>query len=155
MPMLQLPAVPSHFAGHQTAYLLHNSEYFFPPLNAICTLMNLICTGITFYSSRGTGPSAALASAKLPRLAVAAVLNLATTAWALTIMVPMNKKMTVHANEMEKEIKEEGKGESGKFKSNESELRRLQKRWQRLNMGRATIMVGSALAGFSALLIRA
>lgn len=82
-------------------------------------------------------------------------MNVATTAWALTIMVPMNKKMTVLAGEMEKEIKEEGKGESSKFKGNESELRRLQKRWQKLNVGRAMIMVGSALAGFSALLVRA
>lgn len=153
--MLMLPTIPSHFAGHQTAYLLHNSEYFFPPLNAICSLLNIICTGITFYSSRGSGPAAAIASAKLPRLAVAALLNVATTAWALTIMVPMNKKMTVLAGEMEKEIKEEGKGESSKFKGNESELRRLQKRWQKLNVGRAMIMVGSALAGFSALLVRA
>jgi len=154
--MLMLPGVPSHHAGSQTAYLLHNSEHFFPPLNALCTLSNLILTGFAYYYSRGTGSSipgtaAHIASGKFPRLALAAVLNLATTAWALTIMVPMNKKMTVHAGEMEKLVKD-GDEQSAKFKGNESELRRLQTRWSRLNYGRAMIMIGSSLAGFSALL---
>jgi len=156
MPMLMLPGVPSHYAGSQTAYLLHNSEHFFPPLNAICTLSNLILTGFAYYYSRGTGASipgtaAHIASSKFPRLALAAVLNLATTAWALTIMVPMNKKMAVHAGEMEKLVKD-GEEQGASFKGNESELRRLQTRWTRLNYGRAMIMIGSSLAGFSALL---
>ncbi|KAI7639601.1 hypothetical protein KC322_g20867, partial [Hortaea werneckii] len=35
MPMLQMPEVPAVHAGKMTAYLLHNSEHFFPPLNML------------------------------------------------------------------------------------------------------------------------
>jgi hypothetical protein len=156
MPMLMLPGVPSHHAGHQTAYLLHNSEHFFPPLNAVCTLTNLILTGFAFYYSRGTaasipGTSAHIAAGKFPRVGLAALLNVCTTIWALTIMVPMNKKMAAIAGEMEKGVKD-GEAEGQAYKKNESELRRLQARWTKLNYGRAMIMVGASLAGFSALL---
>ena len=154
MPMLKLPYVPAHYAGHQTAYLLHNSEYFFPPLNGIQTLSNVVLTGLAYYYSRSAsanipGTSAHLAAAKFPRLAIAAALNFATTAWALGIMVPMNKRMAILAKELEN-------SEAGepKYTSAEKELRRLQTRWQKLNYGRACLMVGAALAGVSALLIQ-
>ncbi|KAK4988184.1 hypothetical protein LTR66_003401 [Elasticomyces elasticus] len=149
MPMLMLPQIPVQYAGTQTAYLLQKSEYFFPPLNGVCTLSNLVLMGTAYlYSS-----DSAVAAAKLPRLATAFVLNLATTAWALTIMVPMNKRMGVLAGQMEKKVKEDGQG--AVVKTEESELRRLQARWRKLNYGRATIMIGSAIAGMSALLVRA
>lgn len=66
-------------------------------------------------------------------------------------MVPMNRKMAKCAEVMSKAEKD-GEGEGKVFKENESELRRLQTRWTRLNYGRAMIMLGSSLAGFSALL---
>ncbi|TKA61049.1 hypothetical protein B0A49_10952 [Cryomyces minteri] len=143
MPMLMLPDVPTVYAGKQTAYLLHNSEYFFPPLNLACTLSNLILTGIAYYYS----PNSPVA----PRLAFATVLNFATTAYALGIMVPMNRRMAVIATELEKSA-QRGEEKGASTKANETELRRLQSRWRKLNYGRATIMIGSALAGMSALL---
>ena len=150
MPMLQVPYVPAHYAGHQTSYLLHNSEKFFPPLNAACTLSNLVMTGLTYYYSSDS----ALAAAKFPRLAIAAGFSVATTAYALLIMVPLNKKQTALADELEAAEKK-GEVKSSDYSRNERELRRLQTRWTKLNYGRATVMIGAALAGMSALLVHA
>jgi len=159
MPMLMLPSVPIHFAGHQTAYLLHQSEYFFPPLNLLCTLGNTLLTGIAFYYSRSasSGATAAvrqLAAAKAPKLMLAAALNIATTAWALVIQVPMNKRMTVLAGEMGKGV-ERGEEKEPRQRQNELEFRGLQSRWRKLNYGRAAIMISSAIASGSALLAHA
>jgi len=149
MPMLQVPYVPSHYAGHQTAYLLHNSEKFFPPLNAFCTLGNLVMTGLAYtYSGESL-----IAAHKFPRLAVATGLSIATTAYALLIMVPLNKKQAALAGELEKAEKS-GEVKSESYSRNERELRRLQSRWITLNYGRATIMIASAVAGMTALLVR-
>jgi hypothetical protein len=122
MPMLQLQSVPAHHAGTMTAYLLHNSEKFFPPLNGACTVTNLVLT-ITAYLNRQTSTAAAY---KLPYLGAALALNLATTAWALGIMVPMNKAMARHA---------EGLQQNNEDEKSEKELRRLQTRWQKMNYG--------------------
>jgi len=149
MPMLMMPNIPTHYAAQQTAYLLHNSEYFFPPLNGVCTLANVLLTSISYYYSS----ESAVASAKLPRLAIAAATNLMTTAWALGIMVPMNKKMTVLAKELERGV-QLGEEKETKQKTREQELRRLQNRWRKLNYGRAAIMIASAAAGISALVVR-
>ena len=120
--MLQLRDVPAHHAGTMTAYLLHNSEKFFPPLNGACTLTNLVLT-ITAYLHRN---DSSLAAAKLPWLGASLALNLATTAWALGIMVPMNKAMARHATSLQANNADE---------KSEKELRRLQARWQKLNYG--------------------
>jgi hypothetical protein len=122
MPMLQLQSVPAHHAGTMTAYLLHNSEKFFPPLNGACTVTNLVLT-ISAYLNR---QQSSAASAKLPYLGAALALNLATTAWALGIMVPMNKAMARHAESLQKNNEDE---------KSEKELRRLQSRWLKLNYG--------------------
>ncbi|KAK4989952.1 hypothetical protein LTR66_002185 [Elasticomyces elasticus] len=141
MPMLMLPAVPARYAGQQTAYLLGNSEYFFPPINLAVTIANIVLTSIAYYYS---SPIAST-------LATAVVLNMATTAYALLIMVPMNKKMTVLAGELERAA-QKGEDKETSVRKAESELRRLQARWRKLNYGRATIMIGSSLASMSALL---
>jgi len=120
--MPQLPNIPVQHAGTMTAYLLHNSEHFFPPLNAACTLTSLILT-ITGYLNKDSSREAAT---KLPYFGATLALNLATTAYALGIMVPMNKAMAGHAAQLE--------ANSGDEKS-AKELRRLQSRWQRLNYG--------------------
>lgn len=120
--MLQLREVPAHHAGTMTAYLLHNSEKFFPPLNGACTVTNLVLT-ITAYLHRH---ESSLAAAKLPWLGASLALNLATTAWALGIMVPMNKAMARHATSLQANNADE---------KSEKELRRLQARWQKLNYG--------------------
>jgi len=147
--MLQVPYVPSHYAGHQTAYLLHNSEKFFPPLNAFCTLGNLVMTGLTYYYSR----DAVLAAHKFPRLALATGLSVATTAYALLIMVPLNRNQAALASRLE-EAEKSGEVKSESYSRNEKELRRLQSKWISLNYGRATLMIASAVAGMSALLVR-
>lgn len=156
--MLQLPSVPVHHAANQTAYLLHNSEYFFPPLNLLCTLSNLALTGLAYYYSRAGAPTtpagAATAAAKLPRLATAFALNVATTAWAIGIMVPMNRKMDAISKRLNKAEREGGR-KTVATSGDEIELRRLQRRWQSLNYGRAAIMIASSVVGISALLTTA
>jgi len=148
MPMLRDVDVPVHYAAAQTAYLLHNSEHFFPPLNALCSLGNLILTGVSYYYSTQGNVEA---GNKFPRLAVAFGCNVATTAWALGFMVPMNKRMTALSGELEIGVgKGEGKeaGQLGKAR----EFRALQRRWETWNLGRATIMLASAVAGALALI---
>lgn len=120
--MLLHPRVPAHHSSTLTDYLLTHSEYFFPPLNGACTLTNLALT-ITAYLHRDSNGAAA---AKLPYLGASLVLNLATTAYALGVMVPMNKAMGGLARTLERD---EGDEKSAK------ELRRLQKRWLGLNYG--------------------
>lgn len=134
--MLQLRDVPAHHAGTMTAYLLHNSEKFFPPLNGACTLTNLVLT-ITAYLHRN---DSSLAAAKLPWLGASLALNLATTAWALGIMVPMNKAMARHATSLQANNADE---------KSEKELRRLQARWQKLNYGMFLLIVELFDADFS------
>ncbi|KAF7509215.1 hypothetical protein GJ744_008275 [Endocarpon pusillum] len=138
MPMLQMPEVPVKYAGQQTAYLLHHSEHIFPPLNAACTLSNLITTIIAYLNRN----SHSAASAKLPYLYMATAANFATTAYALLIMVPMNRRQTAIAEKLKDKENE----------SEEKELRRLQTRWQQRNYGRAMIMIAGSVAGMMALL---
>lgn len=120
--MLQLSETPVEHAGKQTAYLLHNSEKFFPPLNGACTVANLVMT-ITAYLNRNESPAAA---AKLPWVGASLALNLATTAWAIGIMVPMNKAMARLSGVLSANSADE---------KSEKEFRRLQSRWRKLNYG--------------------
>lgn len=122
MPMLQLESVPAVHAGKQTAYLLHNSEHFFPPLNLACTVSNLVLA-VTCYINQNSSREAA---AKMPYVAAAFGLSAATTAYALTIMVPMNRRMAVMAKNLEANTSDE---------KSEKELRTLQQRWTKLNLG--------------------
>lgn len=141
--------VPIHYTAQQTAYLLHNSEHFFPPLNALCSLANIILAGTTYYN-RDSSP---LLAAKFPRLAIAAALNVATTAWALGIMVPMNKRMAVLAGQLKDGVAK-GQEKDTRHKLVEREFRGLQKRWMKLNYGRAAIMIASAIVGATALVAK-
>lgn len=124
--MLQLRDVPAVHAGTMTAYLLHNSEKFFPPLNGLCTVTNIALT-VAAYLNRTESSAAA---AKLPWLGASLALNLATTAYALGIMVPMNKAMARFAGSLQANSADE---------KSEKELRRLQARWQKLNYGMSII----------------
>lgn len=125
--MLRLPDVPSVYAGKQTAYLLHNSEYFFPPLNGLCTVTNLGLTVFCFLQR----DSSRICAEKLPYLGTAFGLCIATTAYALGIMVPMNKRMA--------KLSENLNANSADDKS-EKELRHLQQRWQKLNYGESACL---------------
>jgi len=134
--MLQLRDIPVQHAGTMTAYLLHNSEKFFPPLNGVCTLSNLILT-VTAYLNKDSSREA---SVKLPYFAASFGLNIATTLWAILIMVPMNKAMARHAASLEANSEDE---------KSAKELRRLQTRWQKLNYGELDLvcveMLGNGL----------
>ena len=123
MPMLQLPEVPSVHAGRQTAYLLHNSEKFFPPLNMLCTLSNLALT-VTSYLYKDSSRACA---AKLPYVGTAFGMSAATTLYALFIMVPMNRRMAVLAKNLEANESDD---------KSEKELRHLQQKWMKLNLGK-------------------
>jgi hypothetical protein len=120
--MLQLREVPAVHAGRMTAYLLHNSEHFFPPLNAACTLSNLILT-ITAYLHRD---SSRVMAERLPYYAATFGMSVATTAYALLIMVPMNRRMAKMAEQLQVNEQDE---------KSEKELRELQQRWTLLNYG--------------------
>lgn len=140
MPMLQMPEVPVKYAGQQTAYLLHYSEFFFPPLNAVCTLSNLLTTVILFLY-RNSDPAA---SAKLPYLCIATAANIATTAYAIIIMLPMNKRQTALAQRLK----------DRENANEEKEIRGLQQKWANMNYGRAMIMFSACFAGMMGLLVQ-
>jgi hypothetical protein len=142
--------VPIHHTAQQTAYLLHNSEHFFPPLNALCSLSNLILTSTAYLRSRNGN---LVAEAKFPILATAFGLNVATTAWALLIQVPMNKRMTKLAEILKAGVAN-GTDKDSRQKAAEKEFRDLQLRWRKLNYGRAAIMIASAIAGALALVAK-
>ena len=75
---------------------------------------------------------------------MATAANVATTAYALLIMVPMNRKQSAIADKL-------------KYRENENEekeLRRLQRRWMKLNYGRAMIMILGSVAGMMGLLVQ-
>jgi len=116
------------------------SEFYFPPLNAACALSNVMLTIVAYLNSS----SDSVAAAKLPYLCLATAANIATTAWALLIMVPMNNAQTAIAARL--------KEKENEFE--EKELRRLQKKWAQLNYGRALIMIGGSVAGMMALLVQ-
>jgi Domain of unknown function (DUF1772) len=117
-----------------------SSEHFFPPLNAACTLSNLIMSIVAYLNSGSDG----IAAAKFPYLCIATAANITTTAYALLIMVPMNKKQTAIAGRL--------KDKENEF--DEKELRRLQKKWSQLNYGRALVMIAGSVAGMMALLVQ-
>lgn len=122
MPIFQIPTVPTHIASLQVAKLLHDSEHFFPPLNMACTLSNIALT-TACYLNRNTSQSAA---DKLPWVGTALACSVATTAYALLIMVPRNRRMTFLSVEMNKHM------QGGK---DEKEFRQIQTTWRKLNYG--------------------
>ena len=122
MPIFQLKEVPAHIASLQTATLLHKSEFFFPPLNMACTLSNLVLATACYLNS----DSSVSAANKLPFVGAAFALSVATTAYALGIMVPRNKRMTFLSKEMNKHM------QGGK---DEKEFRQIQSSWRNLNYG--------------------
>ncbi|KAF2722929.1 hypothetical protein K431DRAFT_337775 [Polychaeton citri CBS 116435] len=138
MPMLQIPNVAAQPASAMTDYLLHNSEFFFPPLNASCTLANIVMT-VTAYLNRNTDNTAA---AKLPYLAAATIGSISTTAWSLLIQVPINKKIGVLAKKLEKDPQDAAA---------EKEFRELQEKWRKRNYGRAVTMISTAIVGITGL----
>lgn len=143
MPMVNDTTInlPIQHTSKQVKYLLHESEKFFPPLNALCSLANLTMTGLAYYYSKDSP----ILAAKLPLLAVATGLNITTTALALGVMVPKNKRMSKLSDDFNTTKESSG--------SKEAEFRSLQKSWIKMNYVRAATMIGSAIAGATALTV--
>ena len=88
---------------------------------------NLACV-VTAFLYRN---ESAVASRKLPVLAVAYGFCLGLTAWVLRIMLPMNKRLAALAVNLEKYPKDEKSAE---------EFREVQDRWRRLNYGKVVML---------------
>ncbi|EMC92612.1 hypothetical protein BAUCODRAFT_37506 [Baudoinia panamericana UAMH 10762] len=140
MPMLEMEEVPSGLQGKQLRWLLHASEIFFPRLNATYTLANLVLT-VTCYLNRKTSREAAM---KLPYVGAATAFGVATTAYALGIMAPINTVMKKMSMNLERDQDDE---------KSHKELRAQQKTWKAFNIGRALCMLSCAIAGAIGLLV--
>jgi hypothetical protein len=156
MPLLMLPDIPVHLAGKQVTYLLHASEFVFPPLNAFYTLSYIILASVAYTRSTGSLPSILAASAdpyaNYAALALAAASHVLPTVYTLTVMSPVNKKMTVLSKQMN-ELVAESKEKNHILVTMEEEFRKTQKTWQFWSYVRGVIMVGSAVAGIRALVV--
>jgi hypothetical protein len=96
-PIIELNTVPAIHSGRQARSLLEKSEFIYPRINAAGTITNLTLT-IMAYFHRDTHMNA---SAKWPILLTALACNVATTVWALTVMVPINDNIRKSSNELE------------------------------------------------------
>ena len=156
--MLLIDSIPAKYQAQQMAKLLHTSEFFFPPCNGICTLMNLAVL-IASYVNRDSNRAAA---DKLPWVGAACGLGFAVTGYTLTVMVPLNNSL----KESNRKLQAAGAGEK-----EEKEFRQREKKWQSLNYSmyiystdvdigtiadlepvRAALMISSAAMGMTALL---
>ncbi|KAK3081820.1 hypothetical protein LTS18_001642 [Coniosporium uncinatum] len=138
-PMLQDVDVPPHYTGRQTEQLLHCSEHIFPPLNAFCTLGNLVMTGFAYFHPTAPG------SDKLSLTALAAALHIGTTAYTLGIMAPYNRRLVALSKEMNRRV-EKGEAETEGQKKAVKAYRDAQTSWKKLNYVRGVIMIGATAA---------
>lgn len=138
-PMLQMPDIPVQYVGIQTENVLHGSEFIFPPMNAFCTLGNIIMSGYAYYNPESP------TSAKLPLTALAAGLHIATTVYTLSVMAPYNRKLVALSKELNKGV-EKGDENSETQRRTASAFRETQQTWKQLNYGRGLIMLSASLA---------
>lgn len=148
-PMLQEVDVPVHYVGRQTENLLHGSEFLFPPFNGVCTLGNLVLTGIAYYKRDKLGAS--VAEAKLPLTALAFGLHIATTVYTLTIMAPYNQKLKVASKKLNAGIEKGEDLNTASQKQATKEFRDAQDVWKVRNYGRGLVMLAAAIANAMAL----
>lgn len=138
-PMLQEGVdVPVHYVGRQTENLLHGSEHIFPPLNAFCTIGNLVMTGFSYYNPSADGAS------KLPLFATAFGLHVVTTVYTLTIMAPYNRRLVALSKELNQGVAKGAEKTDSQIKTEEA-FRDAQKVWKFRNYGRGAIMIGATL----------
>lgn len=141
MPLLMMTDVPVHLEGKQVVYLLHGSEFVFPPLNAFCLLSYIILATVSYNQGISTS---------IPQLVLAAVSHLLPTVYTLSIMSPINKKMTRLAGMLADGVAQ-GKEKNDGQSMLEVDFRQTQKKWQMWSYVRGVIMFGSAAAGINAL----
>lgn len=127
MPMLLIPTIPAKYQAQQMARLLHTSEFFFPPCNGICSIANLAVL-IASFVHRDANRAAA---DKLPWVGAAFGLGMSVTAYTLTIMVPVNNSL----KDSNEKLQKANAGEK-----EEKEFRAREKKWQRLNYSRCSVV---------------
>ncbi|KAF2417664.1 hypothetical protein EJ08DRAFT_71204 [Tothia fuscella] len=140
--MMTDASVPVKHQAHQWSLFLHGAEHIFPPLNAVQTLANVVLSVLVYRASGSTDAAAA----KFPKLLLAALCNIATTAFVLSYMGPLNNRMRAIGAELAKD--EKGSEAEKKY-------RKMQKKWTQGNNLRAVLMIGAPIAGMWALLSRA
>jgi hypothetical protein len=130
MPMLQRTDIPAQHRARQNAYLLDASEAYFPRLSIVSTLSNatLLVSSLVVASNATAASLIPRWAAKWPIYGAALACNLATTFYALRIMVPHNELIKNLSKKMDKE----GEAEAEK---NVTKLREMQDWWIRGNYG--------------------
>ncbi|UJO13224.1 uncharacterized protein CLAFUR5_03055 [Fulvia fulva] len=134
MPMLELPEIPTVYAGKQLRWLLAKSDVIFPRVNGFGTLSNLALTVICYLKS----DQSRAASEKLPILMTAFLCNVGATVWTLVFMLPRNNGMRKFSKAVE---------ENPEDTKSEREFRRIQGEWKKYAIGRATLMLFASAAG--------
>lgn len=123
MPVLRHPDVPAVHTGTLVTYLLHRSEVIFPKLNLVGTVGNLAMAVAIYLNRNSASPAIKAAN---PYILASLGLSLGVSAYALTVMVPINTAMKNAAKVLK---------ESPEDKDAEKTLRENQEKWQGWNMG--------------------
>ncbi|KXT09012.1 hypothetical protein AC579_7868 [Pseudocercospora musae] len=131
MPMLEMDNVPALYQGKQVRWLLSASDKFFPKLNAVSTLSNLVL-GTTCFLKRN---ESRVAHEKWAFLLAAFGLNVATTVYTLGYMAPLNNSMRDSAKKLEADPSDAAA---------EKKFRETQVSWKRGANFRTIIMTSAA-----------
>ena len=126
MPLLFQDDVPAKYQARLIPSFIKRTEFVIPPINALCTISNIV-VAIACYSQSGKSRTAA---AKFPWVVAATALGISVTAWSLSVMVPINKQMVECHEQLEKDDEE-----STKSKEVVRQFRELQASWCNLNSG--------------------
>ncbi|EME85423.1 uncharacterized protein MYCFIDRAFT_213861 [Pseudocercospora fijiensis CIRAD86] len=97
MPILELSSIPAVYRGKQLRHLLTASDKFFPKLNAVSTLSNLVLGVICFLKRK----ESRVASEKWKFLVLAFGLNFGTTVFTLGYMARLNDLLRELARKIE------------------------------------------------------
>ncbi len=123
VPLFMNPNIPAKYVTQQFLAFAKNTERIAPINNALCVL-TFIVLSVTSYRS-GTVPTD-----KLRFLLTAIGLGVATTAYARTIMVPMNTKVKEFDQKLQNGADEKGEVENA--------FRSLLPEWRKWNTGKLT-----------------
>lgn len=110
MPSLAPHSLPNSKAGtsallaaKHTKTLLHNSERFFPPLNIVAELGNLVALILAFvYRDQCSS-----AKARMPYLIAAFCFYISITVYVFQVMLPINRRFVALLVKLEKDVEDE------------------------------------------------
>ncbi|KAJ9628555.1 hypothetical protein H2203_002456 [Taxawa tesnikishii (nom. ined.)] len=151
MPAMQdeVVPVPVHYTAQSTAYLLHNSEHFFPHSTPCARSPTSSWPGPPTTTATG-------ARSRPPSSPPGRRRGLEHRHHGVVAGHPgADEQAHGRAGRRAQERSREGSGKEASHKAVENEFRALQKRWIVRNYGRATIMITAALTGAVALVTRA